>query len=146
MFTSLTLIKITILMLSVVFQSLDIPSTPHEFILQWRKVSTTEARAEYLKKILASERSYEHITGMFKNELPFGLLGEFITAVSGHCSIFDSSTLRSFLLCLTETGRFSLSLTFLSSKEIDCLKSVITHLSDTGVCCAELRKLYQLNA
>ncbi|XP_067952101.1 coiled-coil domain-containing protein 103-like [Watersipora subatra] len=125
-------------------QDSSLPSSSNEFVLQWRKLKGTGSRAEYLQKLLIADNSASHIAVIFSSELPFGLLGEFIEALSGHCTDFDSSLLKSFLYSLTTTGRFGLALTFLSSREKDSLNTLFQYLVTSGVCCDELQLLYHV--
>lgn len=125
-----------------ILQIVTLPSNAQEFILAWRKLTSTQAKAEYLNSILSTDDGVAKVAGMFKNEIPFGLLGEFVSAISAHCKAFNAASLEIFLQCLTETGRFNLSLSFLSTKEKECVNVLFAYLAECGLSSVELKTEY----
>ena len=81
---------------------------------------------------------------IFKNEIPFGLLGELAKILNSERDDYDKNLLHDTLKCLTETGRFSMSLTFLSSDEKEALKMLIDYLVSEGLDCTNLKTGYSL--
>lgn len=114
----------------------------HEFILYWRKLGDSKAKAVFLKQILASTEGSSHLLAIFKHEIPFGLLGEFIKVMSQELGAFECKILAAFLQSLTQTGRFSLSLTFLSSEEVTSLHLIFNYLEEAGIDCNTLSQQY----
>ena len=81
---------------------------------------------------------------IFKNEIPFGLLGELAKILNSERDNYGKNLLHDTLKCLSETGRFSMSLTFLSSDEKEALKMLIDYLVSEGLDCTELKTGYPL--
>ena len=81
---------------------------------------------------------------IFKNEIPFGLLGELAKILNSERNDYDKNLLHDTLKSLTETGRFSMSLTFLSSNEKEALKMLIDYLVSEGLDCTDLNTGYSL--
>jgi len=111
--------------------------------LFWRKQKSHKDKASYLHKLLETGGPGAILT-VFKNEIPFGLLGEFLISVSSEKEQFDSKILEMLLTTLAQTGRFNLSLSFLSSSEKDCLKEIVTYLEKLSVDSTALKELYDM--
>ncbi|KAF6028569.1 CCDC103 [Bugula neritina] len=85
------------------------PVSSQAFVLFWRKQKSHKDKASYLHKLLETGGPGAILT-VFKNEIPFGLLGEFLISVSSEKEQFDSKILEMLLTTLAQTGRFNLSL------------------------------------
>lgn len=105
----------------------NIPKDSHSFVKHWRSCSTMQDKVAYLKLI-----GSECLPSLFKVEIPFGLLGEMIAALSHNCHNHGAATATAdvdfsaaTLEGLSATGRFQLALSFLSPKEVEYLKDLI---------------------
>ena len=142
----MTINRITCIFTSVfcVFQSWSVPKTSNEFTLQWRRKKSLEDKKLYVQQIITAENGPQILKAIFKNEIPFGLLGELAKILNSERDNYGKNLLHDTLKCLSETGRFSMSLTFLSSDEKEALKMLIDYLVSEGLDCTELKTGYPL--
>lgn len=142
---SITLFKPDLLIEILSFlQKTKLPTSSNEFILAWRKVKGPEARAEYLNSLLMTKGGSLHLATIFKHEIPFALLGEFIKSMENKIELFDDAVIADFLQSLSHTGRFDLSLTFLGSDEKQSLNSILNHLEKSGTDTSDLKFRYAM--
>ena len=72
----------------------------------------------------------EDIGRIFKAEIGLGLLGDMILVIQENYKLEDAQDIANLLLCLSQCGRFDLSLQFLSHKEKNGISEVISKLHD----------------
>lgn len=65
---------------------------------------------------------------IFRAEISFGLLGEFITTLNNHAEERHCGKIADILVCLTRAGRFGLSLDFLNKSEKQALSELMGKL------------------
>ena len=142
----LTINRITCIFTSVfcVFQSWSVPKTSNEFTLQWRRKKSLEDKKLYVQHIITAENGPQILKAIFKSEIPFGLLGELAKILNSERDNYSKNLLHDTLQCLSETGRFSMSLTFLSSDEKGALQKLIDYLVSGGLDCTDLKTGYLL--
>ena len=99
-------------------ESKTLPKNGHEFTVHWRRhCKTHKDKYEYLTNFTP-----EQLSKIFKAEISFGLLGEFINVLSSHKEE-DTEIVIEILDILSKVKRFSLSIDFLTKNEKEvCLK------------------------
>ena len=96
------------------------PKNGHEFTKEWRKLSKVPSEHKY--KLLL-ELGANTLGTIFKAEVSFGLLGEFIDILHSEFQETQAKDILDILDHLCKTNRFKLSIDFLSAKEkITCEK------------------------
>ncbi|KAL5005856.1 hypothetical protein ScPMuIL_017014 [Solemya velum] len=104
--------------------SVKLPQTGQEFVQEWRRHhKTTDKQYIYLLRIGA-----ECLSRIFKTEISFGLLGDFLIALNTEFSAGDSESVLAILQHLSQVGRFSLSVQFLSKKEKESCENLFKRL------------------
>lgn len=81
---------------------------------------------------------------LFKTDMPFGLLGEFITLMDNNPKVLGVEKCSAILTSLLSIDRFQLTLSFLSSQEKQSLDSLLKKLTDQGMETRELLTSYRL--
>ena len=90
-----------------------IPQNAHEFDRTWRRSCKEESAKYQLLCRIGGERLQE----IFRNEIGFGLLGEFVQVLRCCWTECDTVAVHGILQGLSKTNRFSLSVQFLNSEE-----------------------------
>ena len=101
--------------------SARLPKNGMEFSKEWRRnCKTSESKYQYLLHVGA-----DNLGRIFKAEVGFGLLGEFICCLNEQFQQEETVNVLSILIELSKTNRFDLNLQFLSSKEQDACSALI---------------------
>lgn len=117
----------------------DQPATTSiQFTRSWRMIKGSKERCQFLCKTCQTE----DLQALFRTEIPFGLLGDFIDCVHANLDTVDHQLIFDMLNKLIHTGRFSLSLTFLGSAEKDRLRSILDTLTNHGLDITKLTQAY----
>lgn len=90
-----------------------VPKNGNEFTKEWRRLCKSPAD----KYGVLLELGGESLGRIFKAEISFGLLGEFIEALLLEYKCTDGRNILCILQHLCKTNRFQLSVQFMSSKE-----------------------------
>lgn len=130
--------------MSVFSQVFTVPKTSSEFTLLWRKQKSAQDKSELVDQIIRSENGGpETLKTIFRNEIPFGLLGEFVKVLNLESDCYDKQLIYDTLKCLSETGRFSMSLMFLTEDEKHALQDLLCYLDSNDIDCAHLKSIYK---
>ena len=107
-------------------KSTKFPSNGIEFTRDWRRSCTTSGD----KYDFLLELGGEKLAKIFKAEISFGLLGDFLNCLHSEFNVKDIDEVTSVLEGLTRAGRFDLSLTFLSSQETETAEKLFDKLEE----------------
>ncbi|XP_022109489.1 coiled-coil domain-containing protein 103-like [Acanthaster planci] len=100
-------------------ESNNLPKTSHEFIQSWKTLGDAPSEKYHLLTGLGSEQ----LGHIFRAEIGFGLLGDFMTVLNQQFRGSDCHCIVGILESLSRTNRFGLSVGFLSKPERqDCLE------------------------
>ncbi|XP_067869240.1 coiled-coil domain-containing protein 103 [Heterodontus francisci] len=89
------------------------PKTAAEFSRDWRRYYITEPeKYDFLLKL-----GGQCLGNIFRAEIGFGFLGEFLGILCDHFQLTDGQAVYRILLHLSQTQRFDLNVDFLSSRE-----------------------------
>ena len=104
-----------------------LPKNALDVSREWRRnCKTTTDRYSYLKTIGA-----DNLGKIFKGEVGFGLLGDFLCCLNEGLLPDDHSLVLRILLQLSETGRFDLNVQFLSANEQKASRDLVEKISDS---------------
>ncbi|XP_066499010.1 coiled-coil domain-containing protein 103 [Hoplias malabaricus] len=104
------------------------PRTASEFLRDWRRLAggLTE------KYTLLLRLGGDVLQTVFRTEVGFGLLGEFLLILSEGLQPRDEAVVTQLLEGLSNTGRFDLNVTLLSQTEKEASKKLFLKLHDTA--------------
>ncbi|KAG2461036.1 CC103 protein, partial [Polypterus senegalus] len=111
-------------------EHLIIPQSAAEFYRQWRR--NLPSGAEKYSFLLSL--GGEHLSAIFRAEIAFALLGEFLQVLLENFSPKDCMAVMTILLHLPRTQRFGLHLDFLDQAERDGCKQLIEKLQRLHEC------------
>ncbi|XP_067685678.1 coiled-coil domain-containing protein 103-like [Haliotis asinina] len=117
-----------------------VPQNSQEFVREWRKLSL-DKKYHFLIEI-----GPEKLENMFKSEISFGLLGDFLLVLL-EVSQEELHIVLNILESFSRTNRFSLSIQFMSSKEKEACEKLFKKIEDLNECSdriTSLRSVYGL--
>lgn len=114
------------------------PKTGQEFVREWRKRSKEETQERYNFLLFVGADRLEVI---FKTEIGFGLLGEFVQILESFKEADELAVIEILAAC-SRTNRFSLSVTFFSSKEKEACSKLFAKFSQEADIVDSLKHLY----
>ncbi|KAJ7992157.1 hypothetical protein DPEC_G00275620 [Dallia pectoralis] len=106
------------------------PRTALEFSRDWRRLGCGTPGEKYG---LLLSLGGEGLLAIFKAEVGFGLLGEFIEVLSTGLQPGDESSVTDILDSLSKTPRFSLNMSLLSPRERDTCQELFYNIQKTAV-------------
>ncbi|PAA49967.1 hypothetical protein BOX15_Mlig029093g1, partial [Macrostomum lignano] len=109
------------------------PASCQQFVRSWQSLKTPEYRRSYLLSLAPSVYS-----NLFASEIPFGLLGEFVTALDAADSDkLPTQPTVSILTALTNCQRFQLALAFFSQSEKQAAQRLMKRLAESAATTAD---------
>lgn len=113
----------------LIFQELErLPETSAEFYRDWRRcVKSSQERYQLLLQL-----GPQNLGRIFRADLAFGLLSEFLTVLTENACIEDWDSILEILKSLSDTKRFGLNLELLSGQEKECCRHLFEKLQKMG--------------
>lgn len=100
-----------------------------EFFTEWKKLGSNSAEKYNVLLRIGGPT----LAKVFKIEIGYGLLGDFLQVLLKHFDSDDSLTIAEILTEFTATGNFGLSLMFLNSEEKNCCDQLMSLLQESSL-------------
>lgn len=107
-------------------KEMKIPETNNEFLVEWRRLKDkSQEQCRLLSAINTTK-----LSEFFKVEVGHGLLGQIITILHLHKTDFKTEDILAILEVLSESQRFTLTLSFFSSTEKEICQKLFGELKE----------------